>query len=54
MNVNDICSNIEELFCDTVSTEDLREYYYMLRQTLDNSFAVAYENLIKTRYNIEE
>ena len=54
MNVNDICGNIEDLFFNTISTEDLRDYYYMLRQALDNNFTVACEELIKTRYNIEE
>ncbi len=44
MDINSIIINIETLFADTDVFEDMREYYYMIRSTLDNSFREAVKN----------
>lgn len=42
MDINYIIGNIEELFEESsINIEDIREYYYMLRSTLDSSFEKA-------------
>lgn len=38
MDINKICEDIVELFNDTKDISDVREYYYMIRKALDNSF----------------
>lgn len=44
MDVDFIIQNIEELFNNACYFEDMREYYYMIRSTLDNSFREAVKN----------
>lgn len=51
MDVDFITQNIEELFSNACYFEDMREYYYMIRSTLDNSFREAVKNNIRNDNN---
>lgn len=53
MDINSIINNIETLFADTDVFEDMREYYYMIRSALDDSFDVAVENIVLAQRNAE-
>ena len=46
MDINSIISNIETLFAGDDVFEDMREYYYMIRSALDDSFDEAVENIV--------
>ena len=51
---NWIINNIETLFADTDVFEDMREYYYMIRSALDDSFDAAVENIVLAQKNAEQ
>ena len=53
MDINSIISNIETLFADADVFEDMREYYYMIRSALDDSFDEAVENIVLAKKNAE-
>lgn len=38
MDIHKICKDIVELFNDTKNISEVREYYYMIRKALDDSF----------------
>lgn len=54
MDINSIINNIETLFADTDVFEDMREYYYMIRSALDDSFDAAVENIVRAQKNAEQ
>ena len=49
-----IINNIETLFADADIFEDMREYYYMIRSALDDSFDEAVENIVLAQKNAEQ
>lgn len=53
MDINSIMSNIETLFVEADVFEDMREYYYMIRSALDDSFDAAVENIVFAKKNAE-
>lgn len=48
MDINKICSDICELFTGNIEDiPDMREYYYMIRKTLDDSFDSVVTTIIE-------